>query len=308
MEGRKLKNIVIIILLLLNGFLLVPVGGRRAQSTHSRDAALDSAVEILRGSGIHLEDGVVPRTADLPERQAVRELALEQEQAAHLLGGEVTVQARGGDVYRYENEAGWLQFHSTGEFLGEFEPGAFAVGEEDVVRHAARLLSQLTFDGRVSQKLEFGGAEHSDWSITFVQTLDGALVLDRQVTLHYLNGSLVSLSGRRVPGQPVLTGERSAVSAATALMRLYNGLNELGDVYNRIQTIEPAYRLSVSLSDPVRLIPAWYVKTDTGEYSMELQSGQVSRMGGAIPVAMQAETARETVQPLQEQPVDEARK
>lgn len=289
MEGTKIKNIVIIILLLLNGFLLVPVGGRRAQDANSRDAALSSAVEILRDSGIVLEDAVVPREADLPALRAVRDLALEQEQAVRLLGDGVTAQARGGEVYRYESELGWLQFHSTGEFLAEFEPGAFAVGEEDVARHAAHLLSQLAFDGRVSQKLEFGGAEHSDWSITFVQMLDGALVLDCQVTLHYLNGSLVSLGGRRVPGQPVSTGETSAVSVATALMRLYNGLNELGDVYNRIQTIEPAYRLNVSLSDPVRLIPVWYVKTDTGEYSMELQNGRVSRVGGAAAPAAQTE-------------------
>ena len=295
MEGTKIKNIIIIILLLLNGFLLVPVGGRRVQNARSQDAALNGAVEILRDSGIVLEEDAVPREADLPVLRASRDLLLEQEQVARLLGDGVTAQARGGEVYRYESELGWLQFHSTGEFLAEFEPEAFPVGEEDVVRHAARLLSQLTFDGRVSQKLEVGGAEHSDWSITFVQTLDGALVLDRQVTLHYLNGSLVSLSGRRVPGQPVLTGERSAVSAATALMRLYNGLNELGDVYNRIQTIEPAYRLSVSLSDPVRLIPAWYVKTDTGEYSMELQSGQVSRMGGtAVPAAQADQVMKES--------------
>ena len=138
MEGRKIKNIVIVILLLLNGFLLVLVGGRWAQDTQSRDTALNSAVQIIRNSGITLEDAVIPRETSAVDLVARREPEQERDLAARLLGGEVTTQARGGEVYRYENQRGWLQFHGTGEFLGEFAPGAFAVGEEDEVQHGVK--------------------------------------------------------------------------------------------------------------------------------------------------------------------------
>ena len=285
MEGRKIKNIIIIILLLLNGFLLIPVGGRRAKSARSQDVALNSAVEILRSSGIVLEDDIVPRQADLPALQVVRDLTLEQEQAVRLLGSGVTVLARGGDVYRYESERGWMQIHSTGEFVAEFEPDAFPVGE-DPVKQASRLLEQLDFDAVLWEQAED--------RLVFEQTVNGVRVLGCQAVLCCRDGAVVSIeAGSRVSGTTRTETQPASVSAATSLMRLYNGLNKLGDIYNRIEQVEPAYRLSVSLSDPARLTPVWYVKTDTGAYQMELQSGQVSRMGGIAVPAAQADEAIE---------------
>lgn len=281
MEGTKIKNIIIIILLLLNGFLLVLVGGRWAQDTQSYDAARDSAIQIIRDSGIALEDQSVPREISLPELQAQRDLAREHALAAKLLGDAMTAEARGGDIYRYESERGWLQFHSTGEFLAEFEPGAFAMDDEDAVQHGARLLAELDFEAQV--------LECNDRSVTFCQTANGAPVLDCQATLNYREGSLVSIAGgRRIPGRTVSDGEKSTISVATALMRLYNGLNELGDIYNRIDSIEPAYTLSVNLSEPAQLTPVWYVKTDTGAYQMDPRTGQVARLGSAVVPASDA--------------------
>ncbi len=274
MEGTKIKNIIIIILLLLNGFLLVLVGGRWAQDTQSYDAARDSAIQIIRDSGIALEDQTVPREISLPGLQAERDLSWENALAAKLLGSDMKVEARGGDVYRYESERGWLQLHSTGEFLAEFAPGIFVSGEEGTAQHGAQLLAALGFEVLV--------LEEAAQSVTFRQTVNGVPVLGCQATLNYQDGSLMSITdGRRVLGQPRPIGEEGSVSAATALMRLYNGLNELGDIYNRIDSIEPAYTLSVNLSGPAQLTPIWYVKTDTGAYQLDPRTGQVSRMGSA---------------------------
>lgn len=278
MEGTKIKNIVILILLLLNGFLLVLVGGRWAQDTQSYDAARDSAVQIIRDSGIELDDQAVPREIALPDLQAQRDLGREHTLAAKVLGDGMTAEARGGDVYRYESPLGWLQFHSTGEFLAEFEPGMFAVGEEGAAQHGTQLLAALDFE---AQELE-----RDDQSITFRQTVNGVSVLGCQATLHYQQGSLVSITaGRCIPGWPVSDGEKSVVSVATALMRLYNGLNELGDIYNRIESIEPAYVLSVNLSGPAQLTAVWDIKTDTGSYQMDTRTGRVSRAGSAAMLA-----------------------
>lgn len=278
MEGTKIKNIVIIVLLLLNGFLLVLVGGRWAQDNQSHGAARESAIQIIRDSGIELDDQVVPRQISLPGLQAQRDLEREHDLAAKLLGGAIAVEARGGDVYRYQSELGWLQIHSTGEFLAEFEPGAFAVGEEDVAQHGVQLLAVLDFEGVV--------LERNDQSVTLRQTVNSVPVLGCQATLNYRDGSLVSITaGQRVPGRPGFGKEESAVSVATALMRLYNGMNELGDIYNRIDGIESAYTLSVNLSGPAQLTPVWYVKTDTGAYQLDPRTGQVSRMGSAAMLA-----------------------
>lgn len=278
MEGTKIKNIVIIILLLLNGFLLVLVGGRRMEDSNSQDTARNSAIQVIREGGVKLEESDVPREMTLGSLQAQRDLTRENELAARVLGDGMTVEARGGDVYRYSSPKGWVQFHSTGEFLAEFEPGAFPLEEEQAGHHGAQLLALLDFDAQPLEDTVDGGRK----SITFRQSVDGVPVLGCQAVLDYRDGNLVRITGgRRLPGQPHPTGEESTLSVATALMRLYNGLKGLGDIYNCIESITPAYTLSSSLSGPARLEPVWYVKTDTGAYQLDTRTGQISRYGTA---------------------------
>lgn len=287
MEGGRIKNIVIVILLLLNGFLLVLVGGRWAEDSNSHEAARSSAIEIIRAGGIQLDEETVPQSKCLPTLQAQRNLSQETELAAALLGGAVSVEALGGEVYRCHNENGWIQFHSTGEFMAELERGVF-LGTEDAVRHAGSLLAKLGFESRELENT----VEQGTGRVTLGQVQDGAPVLNCQVSLHYRDGALVSITqGRRVPGQAVRADGEETMSLSTALMRMYNGLRELGDIYTRIESITPAYTMSVSLSGPALLEPVWYIKTDTGTYQMDLRAGQISRLGSAV-VAAEASAAQ----------------
>lgn len=281
MEGRKIKNIIIVLLLLLNGFLLVLVGGRWAEDSHSHESARGSAIEIIRAGGIQLDEDIVPQDTALPALQARRDLNRETELAAALLGAQVSVEALGGEVYRCTNENGWIQFHSTGEFMAELEGRTLPLTQE-AARHAGDLLAELNFESQVLEDT----VENGMGSVTLGQLLDGVPVLNCQAVLHYRDGKLVSIDqGRRVLGEAAHTVGEESMSVSTALMRLYNGLKELGDIYTRIDSITPAYTMSVSISGPARLDPVWHVKTDTGAYQMDIHTGQLGRLGSAVVTA-----------------------
>ena len=283
MEGSKIKNIVIIILLLLNGFLLVLVGGRWAQDTQSHDAARSSAIQVIRDGGILLDDDAVPAEMNLTGLEARRDLEQEKVRVETLLGADVTVEARGGEVYRYRSARGWVQFHSTGEFLAEFTPDAYVLGETSAQEHAAQMLAQLGFDGQMTED----EVQDGDGSVVFRQTVDGVPLLGCRATMNYQDGALISITGGRCSlGQPYPVGEEAVASVATMLIRLYNGLNELGDIYSRIDSVEPAYTVSVALSGVTRLEPVWYVKTDTDVYQMDVRTGQVGRLNTAEAVTV----------------------
>ena len=278
MEGTKIKNIIILILLLLNGCLLFLVGGRWFEDSHSHETARNSAIQVIRAGGAELEEAVVPREMTLERMQMERDLSRESRLASYLLGGAVSTQARGGEVYRYQNENGWIQFHSTGEFIAELTPGAFHTGGQDEALYGASMLKRLGFDCQVP---EVQGEDGED-SVTFYQLWQGTPVLNCQATLNYREGCLVSITDARgLLGEPRHSPGESDMSVATALMRMYNGLKELGDIYTCIERIEPAYTMSVGLSGVAQLTPVWYVKTDTGTYQMDTQTGQISRMGTA---------------------------
>lgn len=277
MEGGKIKNIVIVILLILNGFLLFLVGGRRMETTHSHESARNSAVQIVRNGGVRLEENAVPQHTELPALQSERDPEREKALAAAVLGADVEVEALGGEVYRCRNANGWIQFHSTGEFMAELEGAAFLL-TGDAAQHAAALLSKLGFDSRVLEDTVVNGAGR----VTLGQMVNEMPVLDCQAVVHYRDGALVSITqGRRLPGEALPAARKEAMSVSTALMRLYNGLKELGDVYTRIEEITPAYTMSAGLSGTARLDPVWYVKTDTGGYQMDICTGQIGRLGGA---------------------------
>lgn len=288
MEGAKIKNIVIVILLMLNVFLLFLVGGRRMEDIQSRETARMRAVQIIQDSGVALDETIVPREMDLAARQALRGLEQEADLAVALLGGEVTAQARGGEVYRYYNAAGFVQFHSTGEFTAEFEQGYFSLGESAAAEHAASILSSLGFDGDVVED----AVDQGTGTVTMRQRVEQAPVLSCQAEVNYADGRLVSITNaRRFFGRSEKVETEASLTVATALMRLYNGLQNMGDIYSTIEAITPAYTMSVSLSGPARLTPVWYVRTDTGAYQLDMQTGQLSRISGSGGAAV-AEAAQ----------------
>lgn len=295
MEGGKLKNIIIIILLLLNLFLLLLVGGRRLEDDHSVESARHSAIEVLRSSGVTVENEVVPRSMDLRAGQARRDLSREFALAAALLNGPVEVDARGGETYRYVNANGQVQFHSTGEFWARFEPGTQPLSGRTVREHGAAVLSRL---GMASQVLD-DGVEQGGGQITFRQTVDGVPVLNCQATLCYEDGELVRIAnGRWVVGKPAFSQTGGGVTVATALVRLFNGMKELGDIYTRIESITPAYTVNVSLSGPAQLTPVWYVRTDTGAYQLDIQTGKTDRLSALRTAAAQMDTDMEWMEPV----------
>ena len=274
MEWSKLKTVIILILALLNAFLLFLVMSREIQDTRAQEQARQDAIAVIQSSGVILENETVPRTAALQPQMVTRDLDAEGELARRLLGEDAVMEARGGEVYLYRSSVGSIQFHSTGDFLASFSPGAFPLGGQDAAEHAASVLERLDFTG---QPLETSFAD-GEGSITLRQLWNGAPLLDCQATLNYEGGELISITGgRRLPGTPYPNPEPATISVPTALMRLFNGLNELGDVYNEIRSITQAYTLSVTLSDPAALTPVWFVETDTGSYRLDLVSAQLTR-------------------------------
>lgn len=287
MEVSKLKNIVIVILVLLNLFLLVLSGGRRVQDARDRDEARSAAVEVIRNGGVVLEEQIVPAEMDLLPLTADRDLQEELRQARTLLGGEVEMQAKGGEVYRYSNASGWLQVHSTGQYSAEVMPQTPLTQEDRLADRAVAELAKLDIQSVVVESRMIDGRE----TVILNQSLDGVPLLGCQVTVVCTDGGSLSFTaGRRLLGE-TQRAEGTPITVATALMRLYNGLNDLGDVYSTIQTITPAYLLSTEGGGSVRLTPVWQVETDTGIYRLDTLTGVLTRTG---------DFGRQTVQEIAE--------
>lgn len=270
MPWAKLKNIILVILAAANLFLFVLVAGPSLQSRRLAGQAREEAVRFLRGRGVQVAEEAVPQEMDLPPQRMDRDLEGEQRAAAALLGGPVSAEARGGEVYRYYNASGSVQFHSDGAISAQLEPAAFPLGA-DRREGCLALMARMGLEGEI---LEEDGDE-----LTFRQTLDGRPLFTQQVTLVCRDGGLAAISaGRQMVGRPQEDPARSTITVGTALIDFLNGVSAMGDVCNRIDAIEPGYVTSASLSGPTMLTPVWRVTTDTGAYQVDSVTGAVTRV------------------------------
>lgn len=270
MPWSKMKNIILVILAVTNLALLVLVGGQAIQGSRLLSRAREDAIQFLRNRGVEVNESIIPQSMELRPQSVERDLAGEERAAAALLGGPVTAESRGGEVYRYFNAKGSVQFHSDGTFSAQLEKGAFPLGSD----RAAGCLELMERMGAQGTILEEEGDE-----LVFRQTWKGTPLFSQQVTLVCQENSLTAMtSGRQLVGSPQEDPARETVTVATALISFFNGVSALGDVCNRIDAIEPGYVAAASLSGPVLLTPVWRVTTDTGAYQLDTVTGGVSRV------------------------------
>lgn len=270
MPWTKLKNIILAILAVTNLCLLFLVAGPALQSRRLMSQAREEAIRFLQSRGVQVAEDVIPHSMDLKPQRLERDLEGEERAASALLGGDVTAEARGGEVYRYWNGKGSVQFHSDGAISAQLEPAAFPLGTDREAGCLA-LMERMGFSGTV--------LEEGEDKLVFRQTWQGSPLFTQQVTLVCRDGGLAAITaGRQLVGKPQEDPERTTLSVSTALIDFFNGASAMGDVCNRIDAIQPGYITAASLSGPTVLTPVWRITTDTGAYQLDAVTGAVTRV------------------------------
>ena len=124
---------------------------------------------------------------------------------------------------------------------------------------------------------ETGRSREGDMTTVLARQLwEGSPMPDAVVVMTLRGEELESLSFRRM----VSTGEAPAagetITAATALARFLEELNQEGYVCSQVREVYPGYSLSGSTA--VTLSPTWYVETDAWpwRFAVDGVTGQVS--------------------------------
>lgn len=274
MEWRKLKNLIILILLVVNGFLLVLVGSRREESLRYERTALDQTVEVLRRGGIDVDLDAVADGAGLTPVTVERDLDREALLAQTLLGEKVQGDNRGGGLYLYQGALGEVSIRSGGELSAEFEPDGYWNAEHPE-RHAAALLKKLGVEAELTGAAETDGQT----SLRFRQSWNRTSLFSCELELAYREGRLCSLSGTLLMAEAGTAETGQVLTLPTALMRFSEEIATAGDVCSAIRSMEAGYRgTAQSLSGGVRLAPVWLVSTDTASYYLDCITGALTRL------------------------------
>lgn len=272
MEWPKLKNIIILILLLVNGFLLVLVVGRELQVARYERSALTQASQILAQNGISVEEDLLYEAArsSLIPLTVQRDLQAEMDIAQVLLGSQAVRTDQGGGLYGYDSDRGSALFRSNGDLSVSLTD--CPLDGQDPSDHAAGLLEQMGLEGAALDLRTDG----DQTAVTFHQLLNGVPVYTCRLTFTYDSDSLLSISGTIMTGTVTPVSGASSLDLPTALISFLRGVLDRGDVCSAIHDLQLGYRSSQTFGSDIQLAPTWLISTNISSYYLDAATGALA--------------------------------
>lgn len=269
MEWSKIKNIVLLMLLAVNLFLLVLVADQERRSAAYQEEARTGAVEILEAANIHIAMEELPPESTLHTMAVERDRTAEDAMAQALLGESV----RSGDLgpVTYSGSRGEGQFLSDGKFSFAFEE-ALTAEEGNLEEHGKQLLEKA---GYTCQVLGIREQEDGTVLVTVQELWGGSPVFNSTADLTYENGSLRSIRGQRLMGTPEPEAGAEPLDVATILLRFLSGVQDGGYVCSEIRGMTAGYEVTLSSSGSAALEPVWLITTNTVPFYVDGTDGTV---------------------------------
>lgn len=275
MRWSKIKNIIILLLLIVNLFLLGMAGLRTWRSRENLRRTWEQTVTLLERRGLkYLPEGD-PGELTLTPQQITLDTPT-REQVELLLGEELTESASGSAVTYTAGEAAAVC--SPGTLSALLDPSRHPLKGADPGQAGLELLAQLGYEARevgrssgeegetVTFDLAWAGVPVHGWNSTLSCDGEGLTAL----TVRPLNGTAQSLPAG---GEPI--------SAATALARFLEALTEEGYVCSQVVALYPGYAVTGVSGDRITLTPVWYIETDAQPscFALDGYTGGVTAMG-----------------------------
>ena len=276
MERFRLKNIIILILVLLNAFLLFSLAQRRAAERDAFRRTAEQLSALFQEDGMTLEPGAISQALPPDGVSLTRDTALEEQAAAFLLGDGPASSDQGGGIFHYAGAAGEALFRSSGGFEAA---GTLAEGDvEEVCQDFCRTFSYDIPDIRLD--------EEGSGIFTAQGVYNKLPVFNCTVTFTVEQGVLTAVSGTLLPKTGTAVSGEAPLSAAGALLAFQQMRRESAAVASTVTDARLCYELQTA-GTAMSLAPAWQIVTDTEDYYVNCLTGAVTagaaRTGEAVP-------------------------
>lgn len=266
METRRLKNIAILILLLLNGFLLLLLGYQELVGLHSEQEAMTELKTLFAAEEMTLSLESASIEKSLTPLTLQRKMEAEASIAAFLLGETAPMRSVGGGICSYSADVGTIQFRSG----GGFNTVRFARTVEDAEVFARQFFEKFGYEDIVGDLVNGSG------SLNATQYVARVPILGCEVTLTFEDDCLISASGSHIDLGDAETERDEPLSGVSVLTRFFDHRNREGIVCREVNGLRCVYQLQSGSNIP-RLLPVWIVETDTYSYVVDGITGKVSR-------------------------------
>ena len=267
MDRYRLKNIIILILALMNLFLLGSLAQRKCAEEDSRARAVEQLTELFAADGITLEKDAIPKTHPPKSYALTRNTDEEAAAAAFLLGSSLQHDDQGGGIHTYNGPRGTAMFRSNGSF-----DAVGTMGSKERAMDICREFCRRFGYEEPSFQLDSNGSGCG----VAVRRWKGLPVFNCTLTFTLIQNTLTSVSGTLIPNnaEELPIGDQP-LSALAALTIFQSSRRENGAVVTDIQGMKPCYDVQSTTAVPLSLTPAWCIFTSTAKYYVNALTGTV---------------------------------
>ena len=265
MERYRLKNIIILILVLVNVSLLSSLVYRKSEELGMLRRTEEELVALFAASDVTLERSAISWETPPAGVAMSRSTDREGEFARSLLGEDCRETSQGG-ISSYRSAAGSLQFRSGGSF-----DAVFAQSPEDAQNFCRDLCRSFSFEDPV-----FTLDESGTGTAVAVYQYEKRPVYNCTMTFLLTEGRLSAVSGTLLPAEGTLNAEEDLLSCAAALTAFQQMRREEGTVCSSILSTYLCYEHKSTPSYPMSLGSAWCIVTDIASYYVNCSTGAIT--------------------------------
>lgn len=268
LDRYLLKNIIIVILVLANGFLLGSFITRELSASRVQRQTEEQLTALFAADNITLEEGAISLKNPPTACTLSRDIQREQAAATFFLGKGVLREDQGGGTYTYSSEIGVARFRANGSFdiVG-------SLCSQDVEALCRSFCKAFSYDAPV-----FSETTEETGSIGVAICRHNNLpVFNCTITFTVDHGTLLTVSGTLLPEESsAQPAEREPLSASAALTAFQQMRRESFAVASAVTETYPCYELQGSTASALSLIPTWCVVTDASNYYVNCHTGIVT--------------------------------
>ena len=263
MEWSKAKNILIVLLAVVDIFLC-GIYVYRTEQAKSEELALRSEVcKVLKKQGISVEESMIPQDSMEILPATIGVYKNNREIATKLLG-EVS-ESFEGEYTTYSGEKGTFMF-AKDSFSLVYESGVQVLGEERAKELAGEIIA--AFPIKDPQKSMECRKDESGYVVRFSQVFSDIELFDCDVEIKISeSGSIIAHGNYLCEGKIVTYSDDVLPSSAVKSQNL-------SDVI--VLDISLGYTAKASDSERLSLVPTLGIKTNCGTFFVDMQTERVS--------------------------------
>lgn len=271
MDQIKVKNFIILVLLIVNAVLACVFATDVLRERALASEATEGVVELLTERGISVGEDVDLTERTLASPTVSRDTDEEQRKVTNVIGtSDVTDQ--GGNIRLYFGSGGEAGLRGTGRVEMNIRRGAYGSGGDplDVAVEFMRDFGMEAVGEPVSSDID---PETQEGTLTLECAYNGTSVVNCTLTFTFAEGELVGVYGTRVLDNISSGRQLTTIDVPTVLMRFVALLRDQNRVCSSLDSLELCYHMSVNAAGEGELVPVWRIVTDTGEFYINAVTG-----------------------------------